>query len=369
MTINILHVTKQYEENIYGGVESYIHSLCSNLNKKKFVSDVYTVRKKRIKKVNNYNIYSHKETISFLSTPFSLNSIFNFRKVKRNYDLINFHFPWPFMDLLSFFVEKKKIIVTYHSDITQRNILYYLYLPLMLLFLYRANKIIVTSRKYFNSSKILKYFKKKIIIIPIGINKKYKVKLTNEFYKKKLKKKYFIFVGRLRNYKGIEYLIEAFKHINSNLVIVGSGKKDQFFLKKIRKTKNIFYLSDINETYKIFLISNSQCLILPSIDRREAFGMVLLEAFSHKKPVITTEINSGNTFVNLHLKTGLNIKPKNITSLIKACNFMLEKSKLRKRMGVNAYKRFKKYFHLKVMLQKYENLILSIFNNINVSKF
>jgi rhamnosyl/mannosyltransferase len=132
--MKILNITKTFEKNIYGGVESLIDQLCYKLVRYNIKSDVYTIKKKSLKK-KPYMIYSDKENFNVYSTPISFSSILKFRRIADEYDILNFHFPWPFMDILSLFVFNKKIVVTYHSDITQKKLLFYLYIPLMFLFL------------------------------------------------------------------------------------------------------------------------------------------------------------------------------------------------------------------------------------------
>lgn len=355
--MKILNITKYFEDSVFGGVETFIDEICIGLKSHGIYSDVYTIKKKKVKH-RPYKIYHDDLKFSLFSCPVSFNSIKNFLKISHNYDVFNFHYPWPFMDLLSFFVPKEKIIITYHSDITKKNIFYYLYLPLMLVFLFRSKKIIVTSKNYLNSSKVLSYFKNKVEIIPIGITENIaKIKKTKNNFNNLLKKNYFLFLGNLRDYKGLEFLITAFKKIKCNLVIIGDGKNKEIIKKKIQKIKNIFLLDKIEDNEKKLFLKNTICLILPSIDRREAFGIALLEAFASKKPVISTEVGSATSFVNINLKTGLVIKPKNVKEIEKSCNMMLLDKKRRDKMGINAYNRYKEYFTSKLMIKNYISLL------------
>jgi O-antigen biosynthesis rhamnosyltransferase len=357
--MKLLNITKRFEENIYGGIENLIDNLSNSLPKENIKSEVYTLKKKKIKK-KTYKIFSDKIFIDFFSCPVSFDALFNFKKIVKDYGIFNFHFPWPFMDILSLFVPKNKVIITYHSDITKKNILYYLYFPLMVLFLFRSRYIVVTSYKYLNSSWLLSIFKTKVRVIPIGIDpilldkkKKYKINLNI------IKKKYFIFVGNLRDYKGLDVLIRAFKTTHYNLLILGSGKLERYVKKNILNCKNIHHIKITNEFEKANLIKNSLSLILPSTDRREAYGIVLLEALSLKKPLITTNLNTGTSFINLHNKTGFVCEPNSESDIVKYCKKIYDNSSLRNQMGRNSYQRYLKYFTKKAMIKKYLNL----FNN------
>ena len=56
-------------------------------------------------------------------------------------------------------------------------------------------------------------------------------------------------------------------------------------------------------------------LVLPSVSRQEAFGMVQLEAMLCGHPVISTELQTGTSWVNQHERTGLVVKPGNVGEL------------------------------------------------------
>ena len=350
--MKILNITKKFEHNVFGGVETLVDNICIELKKKNIVSDVYTIIEKKTKK-REYNIISDKILFSIFSCPVSFNSLINFLKLKNNYDFFNFHFPWPYMDILSLFVNKKKIIITYHADIVKKNLIYYLYFPLMIFFLYRANKIIVTSENYLSSSKILKFFLKKVEIIPIGIKKKHKLLKIKKRFNSYKKKEYFIFIGNLRNYKGLDYLINAFSNIQANLLIVGDGKQKKYIKNIIKKHKNIKLVTNIDENNKFFLLRHSQALILPSVDRREAYGIALIEAMSEKKPLISTKIATGTSYLNKHNITGIEIAPSDIDEIKNSVLKIQNNKKIKNKFSKNSFKRFKNFFELDLMIKKY----------------
>ena len=228
----------------------------------------------------------------------------------------------------------------------------------MIFFLVRSKYIITTSKQYLNSSWILKIFYNKVKIIPIGINPKKNQKKNIEINYLN-KRKYFIFVGNLRNYKGLNFLINAFKKLNYTLLICGNGKLLNFVKSKTKNIKNIIHLKNINEFKKTELIKRSLCLILPSIDRREAYGVVLLEALSLKKPLITTNLKTATSFINLHNKTGFVCKPKCEKELITYSKIIYENSFLRKKFSKNAYQRFTSLFTEEKMIKRYIRLFKS----------
>ena len=82
----------------------------------------------------------------------------------------------------------------------------------------------------------------------------------------------------------------------------------------------------------------------PSHLRSEAYGMVLVEAAMCGKPMISCEIGTGTSFVNLHMETGLVIEPAQPKVLSEAMNRLVEDEAMAKEMGLGARRRYQKLF-------------------------
>jgi rhamnosyl/mannosyltransferase len=300
------------------------------------------------KKKNGIEILSFKYFFSIFSSPFSLDIIKYIFKCQKKFDIIHYHYPWPMIDLINLFINKNtKKIITYHADaISGNRIIDFFYSLITKFFLNKMDVIIVTSRNYLKSSKILCKYKKKIKIIPLGIEKRKSNKNFNFN-----EKNYILFVGSDRKYKGLNILINSSKQIKGSLVIAGNFKKNKF-----NNYKNLRFIKNPSNEFKDFLIKNCAFLILPSINRSEAFGVVLLEAAKFKKPVITTNINSGNTFIVKNKYNGLVIQPNNINELSAACNYLLQNKAKVKLFGKNNHKRFIKLFTAEKMINEYSKI-------------
>ena len=90
-------------------------------------------------------------------------------------------------------------------------------------------------------------------------------------------------------------------------------------------------------------------LVLPSVSRQEAFGMVQLEAMLCGHPVISTELQTGTSWVNQHERTGIVVKPDNVSELRDALERLCGDPELRDRFGDAGRKRVIEMFTAETM--------------------
>ena len=302
------------------------------------------------------------------STPFSIEAFWNFRKIAKNYDIIHFHYPYPFADFLFLFsFLKKPALVTYHSDIIKQKILKFLYLPLQKMFLQRMKRIVATSPQYASTSKTLQKYERKTTVIPLGLSDFAKLSKRPDLAKKYaniFERPFILFVGGFRSYKGLENLIQASANIKATVVIAGDGKLAPTLHQLVRSLglTNVTFTGAIDDHEKFWLIDQCTCLILPSNQRTEAFGIVQIEALMRSKPIISTDIGTGTNFVNEHLSTGLVIDPDDNDALVTAANFMISQRNVAKEMGIQSRKRFLKHFTAKKMNEGYVKIYNDLFD-------
>jgi rhamnosyl/mannosyltransferase len=232
-------------------------------------------------------------------------------------------------------------------------------------FLKKTAVIMATSPHLINSSYYLQKFKDKTLAVPLSINPtdyEKTARIEKKIQKiQKLHPKYALFVGRLVHYKGVEVLLKALKGSNVPIVMIGKGPLKE----KIKK------LSTLTEFYKITLLEPqpfedllaylwaSNFLILPSIQNSEAFGIVQLEAMICKKPVVSTKLPTGVSYVNINKETGFLVEPKNVEKLNKAIIRLYKDNELCTKMGQNAYKRVKDLFTENKMMES----IIKVYKN------
>nr|AIA85260.1 Glycos_transf_1 [uncultured Pseudomonas sp.] len=104
------------------------------------------------------------------------------------------------------------------------------------------------------------------------------------------------------------------------------------------------------------LLQLCRAVVFPSHLRSEAFGVTLLEGAMHGKPLISTEIGTGTSYVNEHNVTGLTVAPSDPTALRTAMDTLAGDPALAARFGQAARLRFETHFTAREMARQYVEL-------------
>ncbi len=156
-------------------------------------------------------------------------------------------------------------------------------------------------------------------------------------------KNYGLFMGRISPEKGIEVLINAFIGLSFKLKIAGTGEESYINeLKEIAKNStNIEFVGFLSGVSKKTILRESSFLLLPSI-WYENFPITALEAYSHGKPIIASNIG-GLPFIVKDQETGLLFEAGNVEALKEAVNKMIENDHF-KVLGKNGYQHYQENF-------------------------
>jgi rhamnosyl/mannosyltransferase len=90
--------------------------------------------------------------------------------------------------------------------------------------------------------------------------------------------------------------------------------------------------------------------------RSEAFGISLLEGARYGKPMISSEIGTGTSFINIDHQTGIVVPPSSPKDLNAAMTYLWNNPDAAARMGLNAFDRYQKLFTADKMCQAYATL-------------
>ncbi|MFZ6849898.1 glycosyltransferase [Undibacterium sp. RuRC25W] len=371
---NIVHFGKYYFPDS-GGIESVTASLAKGAVEAGHDVTVVCFSKKEMLKRNEIldgvHVVRNGCFIDASSQPVGFKYILNCINISQRADIVHLHTPNMLAALCGVFLPKKvKLLVHWHSDVVGKGLLGWLLAPLERILLKRADCIVVTSPVYANSSIVLRPFSSKIKVIPIGVPDALRmdanVDVGNDLINKLNGKRVVLSVGRLVPYKGFDILIEAAKIFPEDVmvVIVGGGAQERELKKKIYSAnlENSVLLAGRVEDQtlsRLFQVADLFCL--PSIERSEAFGVVLLEAMSYGLPIVATNIvGSGVPWVNLHNTSGLNVTVGDAKELASACMQILSDTDTSTKFSVGARNRYLKEFteslSVKRVLTIYEEL-------------
>lgn len=363
--MRVLHFFKTYWPDTFGGVERTIHALSKGSCAHGIQSDVLALSRNPAPAsfpFASHTVHQVHCDFELASTGFSRAAFSRFAALSKDADVVHYHFPWPFMDVVELISHHgKPIVVTYHSDIVKQKLLSIVYTPLMHRFLGRANCIVATSPNYLASSTVLKRYQDKTRIIPLGLDAAdYPPADPGRLahWRDRFPGGFFLFIGVLRYYKGIHILFEAAKQTGLPVVVIGGGDIEAELKARV-SAENVphFHLTGpLSDEDKIALLCLSRALVLPSHLRSEAFGLSLVEAAMFAKPMISCEIGTGTTFVNKDGETGLVIPPDDPASLGRAMRCLWNDESKTEQFGQAARARYLDNFTARRMVSSYATL-------------
>ncbi len=281
------------------GLTNYAKILAEELskrgNKVKVISGRYNINLKLKEKNNGVEIVripGQKIGKGFLMWNYPIMA----KTMVRENEIINPHLPSVESIWLAIWakVYHKRLVVTHHCEFWGGNfgnrIIGYFTYPLHWLVYKMADKIVVASQDYAKHSKFLKQFNKKLIYTfpPIKLVK------NDEGNTIRKRQKIVGFVGRISWEKGLPYLIKAMEKINAKLELVGPynqlDKDNTYEFIKNKLGKNVCFLGKISDKELVSFYKKIDCLVLPSINNLEAFGMVQAEAIISGTPVVASNL-------------------------------------------------------------------------------
>lgn len=360
--VKVLHIYKTFFPESVGGIEQYIYNTCKATEKHGISHSIICTTPSSTKETSIFNgitVLKYPYTIKLASCPMSFNLLMKFKDEVKHADIIHYHYPWPFANLLALFAKHKKCLVTYHSDIVRQKFLRKVLYPLDQYFLYKADQIIATSTQYANLSTNLRRFAPKVKVIPITISRNNYPSIiphTCSAIKEKFGQ-FYLFIGQLRHYKGLDILIEAIKGTKLKLLIIGDGPKKRHLQQLCANNgiDNVVFLGNLSEQDKVNYLQACFGVILPSNSKAEAFGISLLEGAMFKKPLISCNIKTGVEHVNKHMETGLVVSPTE-HHLRNAMTKLFATPKLAEKMGNQAFNRFQQHFNYDIIGMKLADL-------------
>lgn len=333
--MKIIFVGQKGIGDVSGGVEKHTESLAINFVKKKHDVIVYARDHFFKTKIDNFcgvkliylKTINSKHLDAIVYTFITIFHIFLFQK---KVDIIHFHSigPSSFVWLMKILKPKIKLIVTIHAKCYEHSkwgafATAYLKFSEFLCCKYSTN-IIAISKDL--KAYVKEKYNKDVKYIPNGANEVIEKNLSKILLEFKLKKgEYFLFVGRLIPGKKVDVLIEAYKLLSTKkkLVIVGNSSYTSKYIALLQKLsggdERIIFTGFRNSQDISNLMKNAFIFIFPS--ESEGMSLVLIEAMSHKLPILATNIVGNRSLLNKDMCIFFEVN--DIGSLLKTIEYAL----------------------------------------------
>jgi glycosyltransferase involved in cell wall biosynthesis len=369
--MKIIQVTPYFHPHL-GGVESHVHTISKELVNRGHHVTVFTSKipdhAKGMENLDGIHVNRIKPILNLFTTP--LMPKLKNRIIDQQADVVHAHVPPPFSEYYAASACKYKKLpfaLTYHCDLEIPNVLSR---PLVAFYrrtfgayaIRNSDRIIVHTESYAATSRSVWKYEPMIIPSAIDIdrfnpnNKSLKIRKLHKLDNSKV----VLFLGRLKFHKGLEYLIEAAKYTDSDIkyLIVGEGEFEtrlKDIVDNLGVRDRIIFTGRVANAEIPKYYNACDIFVLPSVERLEAFGLVVIEAMASCKPVLISNIPGVRENIT-DGEEGLLIEPTNPEDIGEKINFLMADSKLRAKMGAKGRKKVENNYTLKRVVDKLEKL-------------
>ena len=362
--MRIIHVYKDYNP-IFGGIENHIQWLAEAQVAKGHRTEVLVTNPSDLpgrETINGVDVTRVGRLATVASTPLSL--MFPLILANRKPDITHLQFPYPVGEVSQLFAQlvsrkKRPFVISYQADITKQKNILKVYRPILQRVLKAADLILAASPQYIQSSPFLKPLEHKCRVVPLGIDPA-EFEEATPLIPRENDRPRILFMGRHRYYKGVDTLIRAMADVpDADLLIGGRGPETdnwQALTAELGLGTQIKFLGDIPYKDLGGLYQSADIFCLPSNSRAEAFGIVQLEAMAAGLPCVTTELQTGTSFIVQNEETGFVVPPVDPSALASVLNKLVADPELRQKFGAAGRARMKQEFTVGVMADRVEKI-------------
>lgn len=350
--MKILHVYKDFDPPVRGGIERHVALMCRYQRQWADVEALTCSRAVTTRVVvrDGTRVTEVGEFGRFQSAPLSPLFPRYLKRAAADADVVVLQMPNPTAELAWQFARPEAaLVVRYQSDVVRQAAAMRLYGPLQRRFLAQADVILPSSRQYLETSPLLQDFEDRCRVVPLGIDPDaFAPPPAGEIaaLRARYGGRFVLFCGRHRYYKGIPYLIAATPDVNAQVVIAGDGPERARCVHLARGLQvKALFPGELDQQALVLHLHACELVVFPSVERSEAFGLGILEAHACGKPVVATKLGTGVELANLDGVTGFNVPPRDPKALAEAVNALLEDHARREEMGRRARERVRADFH------------------------
>ncbi|MFH2010234.1 MAG: glycosyltransferase [bacterium] len=364
--MRILHLYKAYPP-IKGGIENTIELLAEAQAAAGHDVTVLVSSggpRPHTESLSGVRVIRAARLLELASTP--LSPALPLHLLRRRADIAHVHSPYPPAEVANLLCGRaRRTVITYHSDVVRQQRILRLYAPLLGYVLQRADRIFPTSEPYLRRSKFLQRVADRCQVIPLGIRlapfqspdatQAARFRLAWSSGAGGVSRPVVLFVGRLRAYKGLPYLLRAVTRLDANLAIVGDGpeyRSLRTLAEALGLADRVHFAGHLPDEELPAAYQAADVFALPSHLPSEAFGLVMVEAMASGLPVVCTELGTGTSVVNRHQETGLVVPPADPEALAGALHRLLTDEALRRKLGAAGRSRATVEFSAEVYVRR-----------------
>lgn len=165
---------------------------------------------------------------------------------------------------------------------------------------------------------------------------------------------YFLFVGRLEQIKGLQTLLTLWDRVpEADLLVAGAGNHEAELKKLAGDNPRIKFLGPRPQSELGALYYHSLACLVPSITY-ETFGIIAIEAFARKTPVISRDLGALPEVID---DSGGGFKYRSDEELLSAMKQIATQPELRSRLGQQGYGALVRNWCRDAHLKMYHELI------------
>jgi glycosyltransferase involved in cell wall biosynthesis len=168
---------------------------------------------------------------------------------------------------------------------------------------------------------------------------------------------YFLFVGRLETIKGLQMVIPLWRNIQDfDLLVAGTGRQEAELRALAADNPRIRFLGPLSQKTLSTYYFHARATLVPSITY-ETFGVIIIESFARKTPVIVRDLGALPEVVE---DSNGGIIFRTDQELIASIEKIGRSPRFRQELGENGYQAFLKYWCREAHLEMYFDLLAKI---------
>lgn len=241
-------------------------------------------------------------------------------------DVLHLHLPNPsaFWALTLPAARRLPWVAHWHAEVPtdtpdwRLRAAYRVYRPFEQALLARSAAIVTTSEAYATASRALAPWRARTRAIPLGIGDAAVAQAGPPEWPAGAGV-CLLAVGRLSAYKGFDVLLEALARCaDGRLVLIGQGEEAprlQTLAARLGVVDRVRFAGAVDDATLSAAYAAADLVVLPSLDRGEAFGVVLLEAMRAGRAVIASDVAGSGISSVVGADAGVLVPPGDAAAL------------------------------------------------------